>query len=83
MYGGEAIGRQARNSKIKQRRSFFRQRKAFVMNILGIIREQLSPETMGQISKSVSENPERIKAAIKVGASARMACVSAEMRRTR
>jgi hypothetical protein len=34
------------------------------MNILNIIREQLSPELLGQISKTVGENPEGTKSAL-------------------
>src|SRR6267142_1086688 len=34
------------------------------MNILNIIREQLSPEILGQISKTVGENPEGTKGAL-------------------
>jgi len=34
------------------------------MNILNIIREQLSPEMLGQISKTVGENPEGTKTAL-------------------
>jgi hypothetical protein len=34
------------------------------MNILNIIREQLSPEILGQISKTVGENPEGTKSAL-------------------
>src|SRR5258708_20440288 len=34
------------------------------MNILNIIREQLSPEMLGQISKTVGEDPEGTKTAL-------------------
>jgi hypothetical protein len=34
------------------------------MNILNMIREQISPETLGQISKSVGESPEGTKSAL-------------------
>jgi hypothetical protein len=34
------------------------------MNILNVIREQLSPEVLGQISKTVGENPEGTKSAL-------------------
>jgi hypothetical protein len=35
-----------------------------LMNILNIIREQLSPEILGQISKSVGESPEGTQSAL-------------------
>jgi hypothetical protein len=48
------------------------------MNILNIIREQISPETIGQISKSLGESPEGTKSALEHAVPALLGSAAAE-----
>jgi Bacterial protein of unknown function (DUF937) len=62
-YGGDAIGRERFNSNSRLTATFVAPTK-LLMNILNIIREQLSPEILGQISKTLGENPDGTKSAL-------------------
>ena len=48
------------------------------MNILNMIREQISPETLGQISKSVGESPEGTKSALEQAVPALLGSAASE-----
>ena|ERR1051326_6116520 len=48
------------------------------MNILNMIREQISPETLSQISKSVGESPEGTKSALEHAVPALLGSAAAE-----
>jgi len=49
-----------------------------LMNILNLIREQLSPEILGQISKTVGENPEGTKSALQAALPALLGSAAAQ-----